>query len=80
MKKLFAIVLAVLFTVGALLGCGKTPSTELNQARQQATDQVTKAAQSGLEKLHGKQAQPKIEEGRVLYGQGRGGFIYPYLP
>lgn len=68
MKKLFVIALAILFTVGALLGCGKPPGTELNQARQQAADQVTQAAKSGLEKLQGKQA-PKIEEGRSYTGK-----------
>ena len=36
MKKIFAALLAVLFITGAVLGCGKTPQTELNQAKQQA--------------------------------------------
>lgn len=45
MKKIFAALLAVLFITGAVLGCGKTPQTELNQAKQQAAEQVAKTAQ-----------------------------------
>lgn len=44
MKKIFAALLAVLFITGAVLGCGKTPQTELNQAKQQAAEQVAKTA------------------------------------
>ena len=39
MKKIFAALLAVLFITSAVLGCGKTPQTELNQAKQQAAEQ-----------------------------------------
>ena len=42
MKKIFAALLAVLFITGAVFGCGKTPQTELNQAKQQAAEQVAK--------------------------------------
>ena len=47
MKKIFAALLAVLFITGAVLGCGKTPQTELNQAKQQAAEQVAKTAKTG---------------------------------
>lgn len=56
MKKIFAALLAVLFITGAVFGCGKTPQTELNQAKQQAAEQVAKTAKSGLAQLQGKQA------------------------
>lgn len=70
MKKLFAVLLAVLFTAGVLFGCGKAPSTELNQAKQQAVEQVTKAAQKGLDKLQDTQQAPaKVEEGRAYTGK-----------
>ena len=46
MKKIFAALLAVLFITSAVLGCGKTPQTELNQAKQQAAEQVAKTAKS----------------------------------
>ena len=70
MKKLFAVLLAVLFMAGVLLGCGKAPSTELNQAKQQAVEQVTKAAQKGLDKLQDTQQAPvKVEEGRAYTGK-----------
>ena len=69
MKKIFAALLAVLFITGAVLGCGKTPQTELNQAKQQAAEQVAKTAKSGLAQLQGKQAQFKVEEGRAYTGK-----------
>ena len=69
MKKIFAALLAVLFITGAVFGCGKTPQTELNQAKQQAAEQVAKTAKSGLAQLQGKQAQFKVEEGRAYTGK-----------
>lgn len=69
MKKIFAVLLALLFIAGAVLGCGKTPSPELNQAKQQAAEQVTKAAHSGLEQLQGKQVPDRVEEGRAYTGK-----------
>ena len=69
MKKIFAALLAVLFITGAVLGCSKTPQTELNQAKQQAAEQVRKTAKSGLEQLQEKQARTKVEEGRAYTGK-----------
>ena len=69
MKKIFAALLAVLFITGAVLGCSKTPQTELNQAKQQAAEQVSKTAKSGLEQLQEKQARTKVEEGRAYTGK-----------
>ena len=69
MKKIFAALLAVLFITGAVLGCGKTSQTELNQAKQQAAEQVAKTAKSGLAQLQGKQARTKVEEGRAYTGK-----------
>lgn len=50
MKKIFAALLAVLFITGAVLGCGKTSQTELNQAKQQAAEQVAKTAKTKSKK------------------------------
>ena len=61
MKKIFAALLAVLFITGAVFGCGKTP--------QQAAEQVSKTAKSGLEQLQEKQARTKVEEGRAYTGK-----------
>lgn len=66
MKKILTLILVILFAAGALAGCGKTPSTELNQARQQATEQVTQAAKNGLHKLQDKK---QVEKGRSYTGK-----------
>lgn len=69
MKKIFAIVLATLLLAAAALGCGKTPSTELNQAKQQAADQVAQAADQGLQKLQHLHQDSRVKEGRAYTGK-----------
>lgn len=64
MKKIFTIILGIFFVATTLFGCGNKPSTEMNQAKQQATQKVTQAAEKGLEKLQSKQEKHKVEEGR----------------
>lgn len=67
MKKIFAALLAVLFITGAVLGCGKTPQTELNQAKQQAAEQVAKTAKSGLAQLQGQAGAVQSRRRARLY-------------
>ena len=66
MKKIFAALLAVLFITGAVFGCGKTPQTELNQAKQQAAEQVAKTAKSGLAQLQASRRSSKSKKGALI--------------
>ena len=69
MKKDFCSITGCIIYNRCRVWLRQTPQTELNQAKQQAAEQVAKTAKSGLAQLQGKQAQFKVEEGRAYTGK-----------